>query len=115
MIVTTEITKQTVASLEGQSQVIVAVEWLIALDDGAKKTYHGGLSNLGAPTDTFIPFSDVTDEQRIAWALAEFGGLDAFVNGTLLNIHDSATDTNFVAPEIDRPKTEVHTLRKVSV
>lgn len=58
----------TAASLDGFSNVVIAVNWLAAASDGAYTARQSGRTRLGAPVPTsFIPFDNLTESVVKSW------------------------------------------------
>lgn len=76
----TTILKETLVRVDGRVNVINSIEWLITIDEDGVVSNHAGISELEYPTDTFIPFAEVYDAQKLEWAFAPHGGIDALVD-----------------------------------
>ena len=96
-----KILKETLVRVDGKVNVIDRIEWLIAIEVDGVTSNHAGMSELEHPTDNFIPFADLTDAQKLEWAFAPYGGLDALVErlsmintlepGQVVEVYDQGT------------------------
>ena len=89
-------TKILTATVNGRDNVISRVYWEIVLSDGTFETRAGGCTDL-YPTfnETFVPSSELNEEQVCRWVLEQLGG-STFVN-MLIEQH---------GPEIERQRAE---------
>jgi L-ascorbate metabolism protein UlaG (beta-lactamase superfamily) len=79
MDVQTKIYKQTLINVDGRTNVISEIDWVVTIDDGTKVTHHGGKTELELPTDAFTEFQNLSDQQKLDWAFAPYGGLDVLM------------------------------------
>ena len=79
MDVQTKISKQALISVGDRVNVISEIDWIVSIDDGTKVTHHGGRTELELPTDAFTEFQNLSDQQKLDWAFAPYGGLDVLM------------------------------------
>jgi len=77
--VQTKISRQALISVGDRINVISEIDWIVSIDDGEKVTHHGGRTELELPTDSFTEFQSLSDQQKLDWAFAPYGGLDALM------------------------------------
>jgi hypothetical protein len=109
-----KILKQILVKIDNMDNVISIVEWLVTIDDGTRVTKHSGISELKAPTGSFIAFSEVTEAQKLEWAFSEHRGQDAFVARIVKALQEAGDQISYDIPA-PPPQQEVFKVRKVSV
>lgn len=51
----------------GYTDVVYLVDWLVSATDGTNIAQEGGATNIPAPTDSFTPYNQLTNEQVLNW------------------------------------------------
>jgi len=57
----------------GQTDVVYLVDWLASDTDGTNEARNGGQTEIPAPTGTFIPYDQLTEQQVLNWVWAVMG------------------------------------------
>ena len=57
----------------GQADVVYLVDWLASDTDGVNEARRGGQIEIPAPTGTFIPYDQLTEQQVLDWVWASIG------------------------------------------
>jgi hypothetical protein len=57
----------------GQSDVVYLVDWLASDTDGVNEARRGGQTEIPAPTGTFVPYDQLTEQQVLDWVWAQIG------------------------------------------
>lgn len=57
----------------GRTNVVYLVDWLASNTDGVNEVWRGGQIEIPAPTETFIPYDQLTEQQVLNWVWAQIG------------------------------------------
>lgn len=57
----------------GQTDVVYLVDWLASDTDGVNEARSGGQTEIPTPTEAFIPYDQLTEQQVLDWVWAVMG------------------------------------------
>jgi hypothetical protein len=64
---------ESIPELNGNTDVVYLVTWLLVGVSSGKTASLLGIQNLSVPSDNFIPYDDLTEDQVLGWVKSAMG------------------------------------------
>lgn len=72
---------------DGYTDYIYLLEWKYIGENGSYSSFIGGTTTFSTPSDTFIPFVDVTEQNKVSW-LEQYNDVSIFQRQINIDIYN---------------------------